>query len=167
MEKEADVLKERIQSNMFDEDTGYFYDIRLEDKSFVRHQGPEGWIPLWAGVATQEQARRVRDVMVDTTKFATYIPFPTVAADDGDFMTGYWRGPVWLDQACFGVLALKRYGFHAEAQMFTRQLFDRPEGLKNNHAPIRENYDPRDGRGMRVNHFSWSAAHLLMLFLED
>ena len=102
--------------------------------------------------------------MTDTSKFATFIPFPTVAADNPDFRTGYWRGPVWLDQACFGVQALERYGFIDEAEEFTRQLFDRPEGLKNAQGPIRENYDPVTGEGLRVNHFSWSAAHLLMLY---
>lgn len=164
LRRESEELKGQIQTLMFEEETGYFYDIRLEDKTFVRHQGPEGWIPLWAGIATEEQAVRVRNVMTDTTKFATFIPLPTVSKDDPKFMTGYWRGPVWLDQAYFGVKALERYGFHDEAELFVRQLFDRPEELKDADAPIRENYDPRDGKGLRVNHFSWSAAHLLMLF---
>jgi putative isomerase len=164
LHRESEILKGQIQTLMFDEVTGYFYDIRLEDKAFVRHQGPEGWIPLWAGIATEEPALRVKNVMTDTTKFATFCPFPTVSKDDPKFMTGYWRGPVWLDQAYFGVKALERYGFHDEAELFVRQLFDHPEGLKDSDAPIRENYDPRDGKGLRVNHFSWSAAHLLMLF---
>lgn len=164
LKKDAENVKRLIQSIMFDKETGYFYDVKLEDKSFIKHQGPEGWIPLWAGVATPEQAERVKEVVTDTDKFATYIPFPTVAADDPGFRTGYWRGPVWLDQAYFGVKALKRYGFGEEADTFTRQLFDRLDGLKNAQGSIRENYDPIDGKGLRVNHFSWSAAHLLMLF---
>lgn len=33
-------------------------------------------------------------------------------------------------------------------------------------GPIRENYDPMTGKGLKVNHFSWPAAHLLLL-LQD
>jgi len=162
--EETEALKSKIQARMFDEKTGFFYDVRIADGSFVRVMGPEGWIPLWAGVATPQQAARVKQVMTDSTRFATFIPFPTIPADHRQFMTGYWRGPVWLDQAYFGVRALERYGFQDEAEVFTRNLFDRLEGLKDAPDPIRENYDPRDGRGLNVHHFSWSAAHLLMLF---
>ena len=45
-----------------------------------------------------------------------------------------------------------------------RRLFDHPRGLKGSPAPIYENYDPITGRGLNVRHFSWSAAHLLMLY---
>lgn len=165
--EEAGGLKSLIQDNMFDNETGYFYDIRLEDKSFIKVHGPEGWIPLWAGVATQNQAERVKQVMMDERKFATYIPFPTVARDNPEFSLGYWRGPVWLDQAYFAISGLRRYGFEEEAEEFTRQLFDRPQGLKDSAAPIRENYNPLTGKGLRVNHFSWSAAHLLLLFMGE
>jgi putative isomerase len=166
MRAEAETLRGAIQE-MFDDETDFFYDRRLSDQSPVRVAGPEGWIPLWVGAATPEQAARVKNVMLDPNRFATYIPFPTIPADHPEFMSGYWRGPVWLDQACFGVKALERYGYQTEAQELTRQLFDRPEGLRESPAPIRENYDPRDGSGMRVNHFSWSAAHLLMLYWAD
>ena len=162
--RDAAKLKSLIQTKMFNQDTGFFYDIRLADKTFIKVQGPEGWIPLWAGVATQEQANQVVIIMTDTSKFATYIPFPTVPKDHPEFMTGYWRGAVWFDQAYFGVKALERYGFQKEADLFTKQLFNRPEGLKSSNGPIRENYNPTDGKGMKVKHFSWSAAHLLMLF---
>ncbi|MCP4898412.1 MAG: glycoside hydrolase [bacterium] len=164
LEADAAQLRAKIQSEMFDEKTGFFYDVRLSDRSFVTVAGPEGWIPLWAGVASDEQAERVRQMMLDPEKFATHIPFPTIPADHPDFMSGYWRGPVWLDQAYFGVSALAHYGYAADADAMTRRLFDRPQGLKNSSAPIRENYDPRTGEGMKVNHFSWSAAHLLMLY---
>ncbi len=161
---EAVELKALIRETMFDDETGYYYDVRLEDKSFVKVQGPEGWIPLWAALATQAEADRVKLVMTDPGKFATFVPFGTVAVDEPGFSRGYWRGPVWLDQAYFGVRALQNYGFLTEAESFTRQLFDRPQGLKGSMDPIRENYWPLDGEGLVVNHFGWSAGHLLMLY---
>ena len=106
-------------------------------------------------------------MMLDPKKFATYVPFPTVSADHSEYGRGYWRGPVWLNQAYFAIAALARYGYNAEAQEFTQRLFDRLEGLKNSDGPIRENYDALTGEGLNVKHFSWSAAHLLLLYQMD
>ncbi len=161
----AKKLKALIQNRMFDKETGYFYDIRLKSKKFIKIQGPEGWIPLWAGVATDDQAEKVKEVIMNSRKFNTYVPFPTLAADRSEFDThGYWRGPVWLDQAYFGIVGLINYGFKKEADLLTEKLFDHPEGLKNSDKPIRENYNPINGKGLEANHFSWSAAHLLLLY---
>lgn len=165
--RDAEALKLLIQNCMFDNETGYFYDIRLDGKGFCKIQGPEGWIPLWAGVATPEQAERVKYVLLDSTKFTTYIPFPTVAADNGQFIPtydGYWRGPVWLDQAYFAIKGLECYGYKKEAIEFTCKIFNRLEGLKKSVQPIYENYNPVNGNGLNARHFSWSAAHLLLLF---
>jgi len=161
---EAEVLAQQIREKMFDSETGYFYDIDLITKKIIPIQGPEGWIPLWAGIATAEEADKVVSVMLDTTKFATYIPFPTAPKDNPEFGDGYWRGPIWLDQVYFAVTALKNYGYETEADSCVKVVFDKLEGLKNSDLPIRENYRPLTGEGIRVNHFSWSAAHLLLLY---
>jgi putative isomerase len=163
---EAEELKNMINKLMFDEENGFYYDINVTDKSLIKTAGTEGWIPLWAGVADENKAFRVKNFISDPQKFSTHVPFPTVSADNDKYMSGYWRGPVWLDQAYFAIKGLKNYGFDDEAEKFTKQLFDRSEGLKNSNLPIMENYDPRDGRGLNVNHFSWSAAHLLLLYLD-
>lgn len=163
LEKEAVDLGKKIRTKMFNPDTGFFHDIDLKTKRCLPAFGPEGWIPLWAGVADKARAQKVKAVMQDPQRFATYIPFPTVSRANPRFNTGYWRGPVWLDQAYFGVKALRVYGYKKEADEFTRQLLDRCQGLKNSDLPIRENYDPLTGKGLKVNHFSWSAAHFLLL----
>jgi len=166
-DRDAETLKLLIQNCMFDNETGYFYDIRLDGKGFCKIQGPEGWIPLWAGVATEEQAERVKQIMMNPAKFAIYIPFPTLALDNAEFIPtydGYWQGPVWLDQAYFAIKGLEHYGYKKDANKFARQLFDRLEGLKNSAQPIYENYNPVNGVGLNAPHFSWSAAHLLLLF---
>jgi len=160
---QAEQLAKQIRELMYDTESGFFYDVKLDDKSQIKVFGPQGWIPLWVGLATQEQAAAVRIHMIDPNKFATYIPFPTVAKDNPAFMSGYWRGPVWLDQAFFAVSALRRYGYTEDADTFSRQIIERAEGLLNATGPIRENYNPLNGDGMKVNHFSWSAAHLLMM----
>ncbi|MDH6305392.1 putative isomerase [Parabacteroides sp. PF5-5] len=147
----------------FVEDRGFFFDKRL-DGTFVLEEGTEACIPLWAGIASQEQADAVVRLFTDTTKFATYIPFPTIAADNPKFMpAGYWRGPIWLDQVYFGISGIRKYGYHKEADTFTDQIFTRLQGLTED-APIHENYDTHNGARLKAPHFSWSAAHLLLLY---
>jgi len=162
--READELGRRIRAVLWDEEDGFFYDARLGSGEPIRVAGPEGWIPLWAGVATPQQARRVADVMMDPDRFLARVPLPTLAMDRPEFdpTDGYWRGPVWLDQAYFGVRGLERYGLTAETAELRARLLEGPEGLTGR-APIFENYHPRTGRGLNAPHFSWSAAHLLML----
>ena len=167
LEHEANELKIQVQNLMFDTKSGFFYDINISSNQFLDTKGPEGWTPLFTGLATKEQAHEAVQAMCDKTEFATYIPFPTVSRKSPHFSTGYWRGTVWMDQACFGIMALREYGYQKEADKYTKQLFNRPEGLVNDDAPIRENYWSLDGKGMRANNFSWSAAHILMLLWEE
>lgn len=167
--KEAAAMKVRIQSRMFDPARGYFFDARLGRRGLVHVYGPEGWTPLWAGVASPDQARAVARVMLDPARFSTLMPFPTLAADDPRLspIKGYWRGPVWLDQAYFGVEALRRYGYGRQADEMTRRLVIRAKGLTQQ-APMYENYDPLTGQGYQSANFSWSAAsYLLLLRMDD
>ena len=162
--KEAATMKAAIQTRMFDKARGYFFDIKLGSGNPVRVYGSEGWTALWAGVATPEQAHSVIRIMLDPSKFATLMPFPTLAADDPHFspIKGYWRGPVWLDQAYFGVEALRRYGHDRQADNMARRLVLNARGLTQQ-APMYENYDPLTGRGYQSPNFSWSAASYLLL----
>ncbi len=163
---EASKIKDLIESKMYHIQSGYYYDINLQTSEIVPVQGPEGWIPLFTQLASAEKAKTVSQIMLDTSKFCTYIPFPTAPKDDPEFSEGYWRGPIWLDQVYFAITALNNYGYTFEANEYTLQVFNRLEGLKQQ-APIRENYWPLTGEGMRVNHFSWSAAHLLLLYQQQ
>ncbi|MFT3792360.1 MAG: trehalase family glycosidase [Rudaea sp.] len=162
--REAAAMKATIQKRMFDPSRGYFFDVKLGRDEFVPVYGSEGWTALWAGVATPEQAQAVARTMLDPKKFSTRLPLPTLAADDPRFspVKGYWRGPVWMDQAWFGVEALKRYGFDKQADDVARRLVVNAKGLTEQ-APMYENYDPLTGEGHQSRNFSWAAASYLFL----
>jgi len=162
-EKEADELKRKIQKLMFDPVSGYFYDTSVDNTSLVKVMGSEGWSPLWAWAADEVQAKAVKKVMENKTKFLTFVPLPTVASDENEFMTGYWRGPVWLDQVYFGVSGLRKYGYNRLADSIFNAVINNCRGLAQN-GTIRENYDPRNGAGLKVHYFSWSAASILLMY---
>ncbi len=166
---EALLLKQKIQSQFYDSEDGWFYDTNLKGDIFIKGEGSEGWTALWANAASQEQAKSVKTKMMDPEKFFTKVPFQTMSADHPKFdpLKGYWRGPNWLDQAYFGVVGLQNYGFKKEADRATVQIIEGAEGLLGKGKSIRENYHPLTGKGLHAQNFSWSAAHLIMLLSEE
>ena len=167
--KEAEELKLQIQKQFYDVDDGWFYDTDLEGTKFIKGEGSEGWTALWANAASQEQAEAVKNKMMDPNKFFTKVPFQTMSADHEKFdpLNGYWRGPNWIDQSYFGVKGLRNYGFNDEANKATIQILEGANGLLGKGKSIRENYHPLTGEGGHAKNFSWSAAHIIMLIMED
>lgn len=162
---------------MFDKETGFFYDISIDNaqarelnngcagKPLVnRGMGAEGWSPLFNEAATQEHADAVVNNMLDKSKFNTKMPLGTAAKDNPAYGADiYWRGRVWVDQFYFGVKGLDNYGYNKEAIELTNKLFANAEGLTQD-KPIQENYNPETGAVQGANNFSWSSAHLYMLY---
>ena len=166
---EAIELKEKIQKQFFDKESGWFYDTNLEGSKFIKAMGCEGWIPLWANAASKNQAEAIAKNMALPETFNTKIPFQTLAANHPKFEPngGYWRGPNWLDQAYFGVKGLRNYGFEDQANKATYKLIHNAEGLLEKGPSIRENYQPITGAGLESENFSWSAAHYLLLLTKN
>ncbi|HEH9441139.1 TPA: alpha-glucosidase [Aeromonas sobria] len=165
-----------INSCMFDEASGFYYDRQIGQGDVAdsngcvgklltaRGRGPEGWSPLWAEVADKEKAARVREVMLNTREFNTKIPLGTAALTNPAYDPNiYWRGRVWLDQFYFGVKGLENYGYRSDAEALVNKLFNNAEGLAGS-GPIRENYNPETGAMQGASNFSWSSAHLYMLY---
>ncbi|MUK46319.1 alpha-glucosidase [Aliivibrio fischeri] len=172
--EKADKLANYINTCMFDEGTGFFYDIRIEDKPLAngcagkpiveRGKGPEGWSPLFNKAATQSHADAVVKVMKDPKEFNTYVPLGTAALTSPAFGPDiYWRGRVWVDQFYFGLKGMESYGYRDDAVQMASAFFDHADGLVGD-GPIRENYNPLTGDQQGAPNFSWSSAHLYMLY---
>jgi putative isomerase len=174
--KQARLLSKKINLCFFDKQTGFYYDRQILAKESANKQGcvgtllvkrgrgPEGWSPLWANIADKEKAAQVRKVMLDEKEFNSTIPLGTAARSNPAYDQNiYWRGRVWLDQVYFGISALKNYGYQKDADILLQKLLTNAQGLTGNGA-IRENYNPETGAVQGATNFSWSAAHLLMLF---
>ncbi|MFR8980443.1 alpha-glucosidase [Catenibacterium sp.] len=168
--KEAKKVADYINTKMYDEKTGYYYDLQTNEDGSTktlltnRGKGTEGWLPLWAKAATKEQAKAVAANMASPDKFNTLVPFPTASKDNQKYApTKYWRGPVWLDQALYGVEALQNYGYNEDAKRMAYKLFDNAKGLLGD-GPIHENYNPETGDGLHTKNFSWSASAYYLLY---
>ncbi|WEM41338.1 alpha-glucosidase [Photobacterium sp. DA100] len=188
----AAAIKDYINTCMFDANTEFYYDIHLNvdqdgnpapvmkngiacagEPIVERGRGPEGWGPLFNGAATQELADKVVRTMMEPEEFNTSekyigegISLPTASQTNPAYHADiYWRGRVWLDQFYFGVRAMEQYGYGSEAVHMANELFANAEGMTEDGA-IRENYNPETGAVQGATNFSWSAAHMYMLYRE-
>ncbi|MBT5186719.1 MAG: alpha-glucosidase [Kordiimonadaceae bacterium] len=169
--QQADKIKNYINDHMYDPISGYYYDLKFSNQNSElitkRGRGTEGWTPLFTQIASKANADAVVKIINDPNEFNSYIPFPTASksnpAYDPDI---YWRGRVWLDQFYFAIKALKNYGYDEVADEYLNRLFEDADGLVGS-APIRENYNPENGEMQGATNFSWSAAHLYLLYREN
>ena len=166
---ESTALKTKIQTQFWDASTGWFYDTTIDGKSLIKIMGCEGYLPIWAEVATPEQTKLMKENMLNPAIFNTFVPLPTLAANHPKFKPegGYWRGPIWLDQSYFGINGLEKYGYTNEADQLAHKLIHNADGVLDKGTSIRENYQPLTGKGLEAYNFSWSAAHYLMLLLKN
>lgn len=167
--EEGKKLKKMIQDKFFDKETGFFYDRKLGTGELVKVIDISGWVPLFTQVATPEQAKAVKDNMLDPELFGTYFPFSSLNHKHPLFQPdkGYFRGQTWMNYTYFGLRGFKNYGFNQEAEKYTRLLPDRLKGLAEAGMPIRENWNSATGEGMTAKHFGWSSAFSLLLLAED
>jgi putative isomerase len=166
--QESDELFSMIRKNFYSKKKQYYFDKKLGSKKLLDVEGPEGWLPLWAGLAKDKQAEKMLNIIMDEKKFNTFVPLPTLAADHPQFdpEKGYWRGPVWLDQFYFCTEGLKVYGYKVQSDSLINKLFINAEGMLTN-EPLRENYHPLTGKGLNALNFSWTAAHILMILKNN
>lgn len=166
-----------INQCFFDAATGFYYDRQIDSTPQAaghcagrlltqRGKGPEGWAPLWAHIAEPAQAHAVMQHMMATDEFNSPVPLGTAALTNPAYHPdSYWRGRVWLDQWYFGVIGLTQYGYNTQARALATQLVQRSAGLLGT-APIRENYHPITGAMQGATNFSWSAAHLYLMYQQ-
>ena len=98
---------------------------------------------------------------------------PASASAEGTLYSGVPKSPedrsvtAFSDLgAWFGIEGLRRYGYEKDASDLARQLIDNLDGATVAGEPLRENYHPLTGEGRNAEHFSWTAAHLLLLVLD-
>jgi len=127
---EADSRAEMVRDQMWDEETGFFYHIDQVDGDFsisrrddLKRKEIIGFLPLWAGIATKEQAERlVNEHFLNGKEFWREYGIPSLAANDPYYNPkGYWNGPVWVEWNYLVLRGLIDYGYNEAA----RELTDR------------------------------------------
>lgn len=122
-----------INQYMWDPKEKFYYHVAMSDHTFnfegrsLKRKEIIGLLPLWARVASKEQARELVKHMLDERSFWRKYGVPTLAADDPHytpFVDGCcrWNGPIWLlwDYMLFD--GLRNYGYDKQAKQLTEKM---------------------------------------------
>lgn len=186
--RKAEALTEAIQKECWDKRDKFFYsvdvDIKLRKFEWF-HQGLgvfwntlpikirtwSGFIPMWAGIATKEQAAYLVEHMLDKDTFYSDYGITTLSKDEKMFNLSAtnnpsnWLGPIWLVANYIVFRGLMNYGYAAEA----KDLFNRTKKLLKDDlektGSLHEYYNPFNGEPVMNGGFiNWN---ILVLNMED
>jgi glycogen debranching enzyme len=117
------------------------------------------YVPLFAGVVSQDRARVLAGRLADPALYAAAWPVPTVPLADPAFEPRrYWRGPTWINVNWMLIHGLRRAGFDAQAARLTEQTIELVA-----RSGFREYYDCRTGEGCGADDFTWTASLVIDL----
>ena len=137
---------------------GLFRSLDLICRTPIEAATSAGLLPLYAGAA---DAPRARAMAATLQRWAGPIRFlvPSTAPDEPRFdALRYWRGPVWAVvnwMIAEGAAGSGASGLATDLHSSTRDMIV--------NAGFTEYFDPRDGRGIGGQDFSWTAAIYLLL----
>ena len=164
---------ELINRYCWDEETGFYYNVNKDDHSFTFKEKDDikrmeiiGFLPLWAGIASPDQAKALVGHLTNPEKFWRKFGIPSLAADDSYYNDkGYWNGPVWVQWNYLIMRGLMDYGYENEA----KELVDRVttvmyERLTKDHN-LWEFYSPDDLWGGYHKTYIW--AGIINRMMED
>jgi neutral trehalase len=141
-EERFNTIKEKINTILWDEEDGFYYDRKLCDGKFHKIKSVASFIPLFAGVCDKEQAAKLVEHLNNPNEFNTAFPIPTISADDKTYHTrDMFRGTVWLNFNYLVELGLREYGFDKEAAELRKKTVDTLKHWYINDGVVYEFYD--------------------------
>jgi neutral trehalase len=106
-------LKTKINQNMWDEEAGFYFDLR-EDLSFIKVKHIGAFWSFLAMLPNDAKADRLLEQLKNPKTFGTPHPFPSLAADEPEFSEngeGY-KGSVFPYLTFMVIKGLERYHFY-------------------------------------------------------
>jgi Glycosyl hydrolase family 63 C-terminal domain len=200
-QKQADALKLAIQNNCWDERDGYYYSVDLNlrpisnepgnymGSRFVLHKGHprdydcliqrlEGWsgfMAMWSGIATPEQAKRMVDEHLKNPK-TLGAAFGIRSLSKMEKMYGLyassnpsnWDGPIWGISNYVVFRGLVKYGFQQDAREMADKTIDLFGRDFQANGALHEYYNPDTGEPIMNKGFqNWNYLVMNMMAWEE
>jgi alpha,alpha-trehalase len=176
--REAEIWSERattrgeaIRRLMWDSKAGLFLDYNFVTRQRLDYPFLTTFYPLWAGLATQEQAAAVAGNL-------------RLFEKDGGLQTGtntsgnQWDAPFgWAPLQIIAIQGLRRYGFDADAERLSLKFLSMILRDFSQHLTIKEKYNVMEGKsdlgaGVKFGYtsneigFGWTNAAFVLLWEE-
>jgi hypothetical protein len=141
LEEDRDNLGRIINRLLWDEKTGFYYDLK-DDGSRAPVKTAAAFWALAAGIAGQGQAESLVRWLRDPGSFNRLHRVPVLAAcEEGyDPRGGYWRGSVWAPTNTMILYGLEKYGYDELAREIALNHVDALARVWEETGTIWENY---------------------------
>lgn len=133
----------------------HFFSDRRADDVLNNVMTPAMFIPMLAGLADENQARHLVNVLTDEKHFWSRYPVPTLSMSDQKFSdrdeySSYWNGRTWPNVNWLIVEGLLQYGYNDVARELIRRTL---EMVSATGEPVStENYPPRESGRYELSH---------------
>lgn len=181
-EDEAFFLKQRrdiinkINTLLWNPDTQMYYDRYIETGELSDVEAISSFLPLFAKVATEQQANALIREYTDNEKWWTPLPCPSISKTHESFGSNMWRGPVWINYCYLMYEGLKNYGEEEAAKELAEATIQQISYWYHKEGTIFEFFDPmakispqklpRKKSFGCIHEFGWSCT-LYMEMLND
>ena len=164
--KRAEERKKLITHYLWNEQKGLFFDFNFSTKRMSDYEYASTFYPMWAGLATPQQARAV---VANLKKFEKPGGLPMSTVDTG----AQWDLPYgWGNIEMVAINGLRRYGFNGDADRVSFEFLSMVAENFRRDGNIREKYNvvtrsseahAELGYHMNVIGFGWTNAAFLEL----
>ena len=100
-----------INEALWCEEDGFYYDVVISQNRFHKVSSVASFLPLFAGVCTERQAKLLVKELKNPETFYTEFPIPSISKKDPLFGSDMWRGPVWINYNYMIGEGLLAFGF--------------------------------------------------------
>jgi alpha,alpha-trehalase len=163
----AETRKERINQFLWDGKRGLFFDYNFETRARSRYEYATTLYPLWAGLASREQALAVEKNLATFEQAGGLAMSHTESGVQWDYPYG------WAPIQLLGIKGLRRYGFNGDADRLSFKFLSMVAENFRRDGIIREKYNVVTGSsethlatGYKSNEvgFGWTNGVFLELF---
>jgi hypothetical protein len=164
---EYETMKKRVHEKLWNNQDG-IYENRFWDGHFSKRLSPTNFYPMFAGIATPEQAERmIEEHLLNPKEFWGKYVAPSIARNDPAFPDQfYWRGDIWGPTNYMLYEGINRYRFDKVAFQYAQKNYDlfMDDWRINQHN--NEQYHAWGGNGGGDKHYTWGTL-LCLVALEQ
>lgn len=165
----AEQRKADIQKYLWDSERGLFFDYNFEKQSRSTYEYVTTFYPLWAGLATPEQAREI-------VKHISIFERPGGLVMSPYETGGQWDYPyAWAPNQLMADEGMRRYGFNEDADRLSYKFlsmvmenFQRDGTIREKYDAVKRSSETQVTAGYHVNivGFGWTNGVFLVLLHE-
>jgi alpha,alpha-trehalase len=164
--KRADDRKERIQTYLWDEKRGLYFDYDFEKQLQSSYEYVTTFLPMWTGIATPEQARAIMKNLAVFEKPGGLVMSPFESGAQWDYPYAWAPNQLLADEG------IRRYGFKDDADRVSYEFLSTVAENFRRDGTIREKYNAvtrssetqvTAGYHMNIVGFGWTNGVFLAL----